>query len=115
MNTRSAAGRRHDSLGSLFDAAEAPAPGFPDGAFHWPDGCEAVHPAEGDWFVDADARQVLILVPGQGICPFDYETPNAVGARWGYDGNDAAPTLSPSLHVIGKWHGWMRAGRLVSC
>lgn len=115
MNRRSATGKRHHDLGSLFDAAEAPTEGCPDGVFHWPEGWEGVHPAEGDWYVDEESRQVLIIVPGAGLVPFDYETPNAVGARWGYDGNADAPTLTPSLHVIGRWHGWMRAGVLVSC
>ncbi len=55
------------------------------------------------------------MIPGAGICAFDYERLNPVGARWGYDGNADAPTLTPSLHVIGKWHGWMRAGSLISC
>ena len=33
---------------------------------------------------------------------------------WQWDGNRDAPTLTPSLHWVGVWHGWMRAGELVS-
>lgn len=31
-------------------------------------------------------------------------------ATWRWDGNRAAPTLSPSIHHIGHWHGYLRAG-----
>lgn len=34
---------------------------------------------------------------------------------WGWDGNEDKPTIFPSIHVIGYWHGWCREGRLVSC
>ena len=108
MNTRSAAGRRHDTLGSLFDAAESTFGATPEEL-------AAPHPAEGDWFVDEEASQVLIVVPGAGVCAFPYAETNAVGARWAYDGNADAPTLTPSLLAIGKWHGWMRSGQLLSC
>ena len=40
--------------------------------------------------------------------------PNLPGKHWGWDGNREAPTLAPSLHWIGVWHGWMRAGEIVS-
>lgn len=29
------------------------------------------------------------------------------------DGDPIRPTLSPSLHVVGEWHGWVRNGELV--
>lgn len=29
---------------------------------------------------------------------------------WHWDGNREAPTLSPSVHHVGHWHGWLRAG-----
>jgi len=34
---------------------------------------------------------------------------------WGWDGNEDKPTLMPSILVPNEWHGWLRAGRLVSC
>ena len=37
------------------------------------------------------------------------------GPVWGWDGNEDKPTLSPSLHWPGQWHGHLVAGRLVSC
>jgi len=29
---------------------------------------------------------------------------------WEWDGNRDAPTLQPSVHMVGHWHGWLRAG-----
>jgi len=34
---------------------------------------------------------------------------------WGWDGNLETPTLNPSIHAPGQWHGYLRSGRLVSC
>lgn len=37
---------------------------------------------------------------------------NNVGARWTWDGNADAPTFSPSVHLPGVCHHFLRAGRL---
>lgn len=37
------------------------------------------------------------------------------GAKWTLSGTVDKPTLSPSLHWIGVWHGYLRNGRLESC
>ena len=29
---------------------------------------------------------------------------------WEFDGNEDAPTLSPSINHVGCWHGWLRSG-----
>lgn len=34
---------------------------------------------------------------------------------WEWDGNRDAPTLSPSVHHVGHWHGWLRNGIWESC
>jgi hypothetical protein len=34
---------------------------------------------------------------------------------WLLTGDRAKPTLYPSLHSVGRWHGWLREGQLVSC
>lgn len=34
---------------------------------------------------------------------------------WGWDGNEDRPTITPSIHHVGVWHGYLTAGRLVSC
>ena len=33
--------------------------------------------------------------------------------EWSWDGNAERPTLEPSIHMIGVWHGWVKGGRLV--
>jgi hypothetical protein len=38
---------------------------------------------------------------------------NAKGEHWGWDGNQDAPTLEPSVHTVGHWHGWVKNGYLV--
>lgn len=37
------------------------------------------------------------------------------GHSWEWDGNREKPTLNPSVHAVGCWHGWVRSGRMVSC
>lgn len=32
---------------------------------------------------------------------------------WDWDGNRERPTLSPSLHAVGHWHGYLRGGFFV--
>ena len=39
--------------------------------------------------------------------------PNACDAQWTWNGGETKPTLSPSLHAVGVWHGYVRDGRLV--
>ena len=34
---------------------------------------------------------------------------------WEWDGNMDTPTLSPSVHHVGHWHGWLRNGIWESC
>jgi len=38
-----------------------------------------------------------------------------VAEHWQWDGNEDAPTITPSIHVLEHWHGWMKNGELVSC
>lgn len=34
---------------------------------------------------------------------------------WDWDGNIEAPTLTPSIHDPGHWHGYLTAGVWLSC
>lgn len=34
---------------------------------------------------------------------------------WEWDGNNEAPTLKPSVHHVGHWHGWLTGGVWLSC
>jgi hypothetical protein len=29
---------------------------------------------------------------------------------WNWDGNKESPTLNPSIHHVGHWHGWLKNG-----
>jgi len=40
--------------------------------------------------------------------------PTKLDHIWHWDGNREAPTLTPSINVIGYWHGWLQAGKLVT-
>lgn len=75
----------------------------------------------GDFYYETDIR-------GQHM--FCFCLPNGVGVRiplrplvdlninrghsWEWDGNLEKPTLAPSVHCVNVWHGWVKAGRLVS-
>jgi len=60
-----------------------------------------------------------VPAPGGGYeharLPMKPAPPNDVGASWTWDGNRERPTLTPSIHCVGVWHGYLTAGRLVSC
>ncbi len=34
---------------------------------------------------------------------------------WQWNQNKEKPTLTPSIHCIGHWHGYLTDGKLVSC
>ena len=38
-----------------------------------------------------------------------------VSPSWDWDGNMHQPTLTPSVHHVGHWHGFLRAGIWESC
>ena len=85
--------------------AEAHAHGA--GAFWW----RATR--DGTWILHA-----LIPAPGRpGWCESAWPILPARlqnGSGWEWDGNVERPTLRPSLHAVGVWHGWMREGQLES-
>ena len=84
------------------------------GAAHDTDGIER----PGDFCFDPDLRHLYVYLPGSSgptaiaIAHTTLTTPYRV---WQWDGNQETPTLSPSIHLVGTWHGWLRAGKLVSC
>jgi hypothetical protein len=39
----------------------------------------------------------------------------APSPSWEWDGNREKPTLKPSVHHVGHWHGYLRDGVWVSC
>lgn len=46
------------------------------------------------------------------LCCLPVTSPK-VANRWEWDGNEEKPTLTPSVHTFGHWHGWVREGMLV--
>lgn len=76
-----------------------------------------IHGNEGDWYFSEGENpdHLFIYIPGSGVVAWPLKPEKAVnGHWWRWDGNRDAPTLTPSLHLIGQWHGWMRNGELVS-
>jgi hypothetical protein len=71
------------------------------------------------WWDVTDGRRCLVVVlPIKGSkrglrCEFSINHKNHCNAQWAWDGNVDAPTLTPSLHAVGHWHGWVRNGQLV--
>lgn len=66
-----------------------------------------------------DARLTLyICLPGEiRWWPIHVARPGAgiAGNRiWQWDGNFDQPTLTPSIHAVGAWHGYFTAGFLRS-
>lgn len=37
------------------------------------------------------------------------------GHKWAFDGNLDAPTFQPSVHLVGRCHHFIRAGRIEYC
>lgn len=79
------------------------------------------HMQPGDFFFDKSSPQVRFycILPGGHNCvipirPLINPAENG-GHSWDWDLNEDAPTLNPSINSIGTWHGWIRAGRMVSC
>lgn len=72
----------------------------------------------GDFCFSEDRDYIYIWIPGMsGPDAIRIETgPDQGNPRvWSWDGNEKTPTLSPSIHAPGEWHGYLRAGILESC
>jgi hypothetical protein len=53
-----------------------------------------------------EARGEIVNLP---ICEGE-KLPNV----WLWDSNKEAPTITPSINVIGLWHGYLTAGKLIT-
>lgn len=64
-------------------------------------------------------RRLVLAIPdkefekGWGYSRWSIDHPNHCNAQWSWDGNEDKPTLTPSLHAVTTWHGWVRNGQLV--
>lgn len=66
-------------------------PTFSPGWRYWCPGCKWMH-----------------VIPTDGRTQLN-------GHKWTFDGNEAAPTFSPSVHLVGQCHHFVRAGRIEYC
>jgi len=72
-----------------------------------------------------DVSSVMIVMPvnwGEPdviqkgiICEWTVDHKNQCGAQWTLSGTSEKPTLSPSLHWVNMWHGYLQDGYLKSC
>lgn len=76
----------------------------------WPAGAFAIEApdAPGDeqrmwWSCPCGCGHVTFLHVGNGFKPSD-------APSWAWNGSTDAPTLTPSVHRVGHWHGWLRNG-----
>lgn len=71
----------------------------------------------GDFCFDDDFNHIYIWLPGMSgpDCLAISKTATSEDRVWFWNGNEVKPTLSPSIHAIGQWHGYLRDGRLCSC
>jgi hypothetical protein len=78
-----------------------------------------IEPGDFWWRFDAEGRRTLvvglpILNSSRALpCRWTIDHKNHCNAQWSWDGNETSPTLTPSLHAVGHWHGWVRQGELV--
>jgi len=68
---------------------------------------------------DDEQRWMWFTLPGKGGCGCVRLRPlrrsDEGNPSWEWDGNEDRPTLMPSVHCVGIWHGFFTAGRMVSC
>ena len=79
--------------------------------------------AAGDfyWAKGRGGRTLVLAIPRLGpdralawvLSAWTIDHKNSVGCSWSWNVDEDFPTLSPSLHAKGVWHGFVRAGFLV--
>lgn len=79
---------------------------------------DRARPGDFFWKVKDGKRSLVVALPCQGgdyglWVHWSIDHKNHCNASWSWDGNEASPTLTPSLHWVGAWHGWVRNGELV--
>jgi hypothetical protein len=62
---------------------------------------------------------MIICCPGcKGVSALPFRKPSQWAKQphdWHFDGNYDKPTLTPSIHHVGCWHGHLRSGAFTSC
>jgi hypothetical protein len=95
--------------------AATPRSGHAPIVMHRVDGCPS-KVGEFKWRV-TDGKRVLVLAIPYGrdryvLSEWTIDHKNDCNAQWSWDKNEEKPTLHPSLHAVGVWHGWVRNGML---
>jgi len=71
----------------------------------------------GAFCFDSREWHLLAMMPDKNgtptLCSFNIGDAKA-DPYWYWNGDRDKPTLSPSLHWPGHWHGWLRNGRFES-
>lgn len=74
------------------------------------------------WRVIDGRRSMIVAIPRPSdgrsaaswvLSSWTIDHKNECDAQWGWDGNVDRPTLTPSLHAVGVWHGRVTRGELV--
>lgn len=68
---------------------------------------------EGDFCYILEDSKMIIWLPRAGMCSI--RIGGEEHPRWLLTGPREKPTLQPSIHVVGVWHGWLRDGVLSEC
>lgn len=69
-------------------------------------------------FCFSDERDVIyVWIPGMsGPDAISIQRGSPGGPRvWGWNGDEEKPSITPSIHVLNKWHGHLTNGKLISC
>jgi len=67
----------------------------------------------GDFYFDDTGNLVIWLPNGANLCTINLT--KSEKPRWKMSGTRDCPTLEPSLHLVGVWHGFLKDGKLISC
>lgn len=84
----------------------------------WPD--DGLPAGQFLWLDDRDKGHRTIVYGCPCGCGTTHGLPVAAGGqrpgRWGWDGNEDRPTVTPSIQIVGgcRWHGWLRGGQWVT-
>ncbi len=83
-----------------------------------PVGAPPSQPGDFSWGPEEEdgVRYLYVCLPGDthlGAIRC-HRAERGIDREWKWDGNEDRPTLSPSIHWIDRWHGYLRAGRLES-
>lgn len=62
----------------------------------------------------ADQRYCVMHTPDDKTVALPVSEKHQTSVHWIWDGNETAPTLTPSIANVGGWHGFMQAGQMVN-